>query len=121
MPDANNRPPRFESHRGRRADRRVNRRAIAGVALVALWFASLAALSTGHNYCFDAATGRTGIDALDHCATHHPLGLSVVIDDHAVFWSFVLVPAALAVLWWPWRPWRRRAKASRAEREGHAS
>jgi hypothetical protein len=127
VPDANDRPPLGDSHRDRRAyrsaqgqartqsrpsrpgaGRRRNRRAIAGGALLALWFAFLAALATGHNYCFDPATGRSGIDALDHCATHHPLGLPVVIGDHAVLWSFVLMPAALAVLWWPWRPWRRR-------------
>ena len=96
---------------GRRAGR-VNRRAIAGVALLALWLAFLAAVATGHDYCFDPATGRSGIDALDHCASHHPLGLPVVIDDDVVLWSFLLVPVALAVVWWPWRPWRRRDRKS---------
>jgi hypothetical protein len=70
------------------------------------WFAFLAALATGDNTCLDPDTGLSGIDALDHCATHAPLGLPVTVADDVPLASFVIVPIALAVLWWPWRPWR---------------
>jgi hypothetical protein len=71
--------------------------------------AFLAAYATGDNFCVDPATGRSGIDALDHCASHQPLGLGVTISDAWPLWSFVIVPLGLAVIWWPYRPWRRRA------------
>jgi hypothetical protein len=81
-------------------------RAVSGFALLAAWLAFLAALATGDNVCFDPATGFSGIDALGHCATHAPLGLPVAIPDDIPIASFVVVPVALALLWWPWRPWR---------------
>jgi hypothetical protein len=43
--------------------------------LFVLWLAFLALYALGDDYCFDAATQRSGIDALGHCASHHPLGL----------------------------------------------
>jgi hypothetical protein len=85
-----------------------SRRAIAGFIVFALWLGFLAFYSTGDTFCFDPATGRSGIDALDHCASHEPLGLDVAISDTWPIVSFAIVPGALAVLWWPYRPWRRR-------------
>ncbi len=82
------------------------RRAVAGFALLATWLAFLAALATGNDFCFDPATGFRGIDALGHCASHRPLGLPLTVSDDIPVASFVFVPVALAVLWWPWRPWR---------------
>jgi hypothetical protein len=81
-------------------------RAIAGFGVFAAWLVFLAALATGDNVCFDPATGRSGIDALGHCASHSPLGLPLTVSDDMPLASFVVVPVALALLWWPWRPWR---------------
>jgi hypothetical protein len=95
----------------------VQWRAVAGVAVLATWLACLAALATGTYVCFDPATGRRGIDALDHCASHSPLGLPLSVSDNVPLASFVVVPIALALLWWPWRPWRSvRVDRSRAPR-----
>jgi hypothetical protein len=71
--------------------------------------AFLAAYGTGDLSCFDPETGRSGIDALDHCASRNPLGFDIRIPDTWPYLSFVLVPLALAVIWWPYRPWGRRA------------
>src|SRR3954451_24062020 len=88
--------------------RTSSRRAIAGFGVFVLWLGFLALFATGDLSCFDPATGRSGIDALDHCASHHPLGLRMRISDAWPFWSFVIVPALLVVIWWPYRPrWRR--------------
>lgn len=95
----------------------TRRRAIAGLVLLATWLAFLGALSTGHDYCYDPATGMSGIDALSHCASHHPLGLPVTVSDDIPDTSFVVVPPLLAVIWWPWRPWR----SSRRRREPQQS
>jgi hypothetical protein len=84
----------------------MRRRAVGGLVLLATWLAFLTGLATGDNVCFDPATKLTGIDALGHCASHHPLGLPVTIPDDVPIASFIVVPAALAALWWPWRPWR---------------
>jgi hypothetical protein len=81
-------------------------RAVTGFGLLAAWLAFLAALATGNDVCFDAATGSRGIDALGHCASHRPLGLSLTISDDVPLASFVVVPVVLGLLWWPWRPWR---------------
>jgi hypothetical protein len=81
-------------------------RAVSGLLLCVTWLAFLAALTTGDNVCFDPATGLSGIDALGHCASHAPLGLPLTVSDDVAIASFVVVPLALALLWWPWRPWR---------------
>jgi hypothetical protein len=83
----------------------MRRRAVAGFVLLAAWLAFLAALATGNDVCFDPATGRSGIDALGHCASHRPLGLGLTVSDDVPLASFGVVPVALALLWWPWRPW----------------
>jgi hypothetical protein len=70
--------------------------------------AFLAWYGSGDLYCFDPKTGRGGIDALDHCASHGPLGLKVAIPDAWPFVSFAVVPVLLALIWWPYRPWRGR-------------
>jgi hypothetical protein len=72
-----------------------------------MWLAFLGALATGNNFCFDPTTGFSGIDALGHCASHGPLGLPVTVSDDVAVASFVVVPVALAALWWPW--WPRRS------------
>jgi hypothetical protein len=82
------------------------RRTVAGVAVFVLWLAFLAAYGSGGLWCFDPATGRSGIDALDHCASHNPLGLNVAIRDTWPLASFLVVPPMLALIWWPHRPWR---------------
>jgi hypothetical protein len=87
--------------------RRPPLRALAGFGLFVLWLAFLAVFLSGDTYCHDPATGETGIDALDHCVSHHPLGLSLDIEDDWPLWSFVVMPLALGVVWWPWRPWRK--------------
>jgi len=74
--------------------------------LFVLWLAFLALYALGDDYCFDAATQRSGIDALGHCASHHPLGLPLVLQEDWAFWSFFGVLPLLAWVWWPWRPWR---------------
>jgi hypothetical protein len=84
-------------------------RAVLGFALFALWLGFLAVYATGDLSCFDPATGRSGIDAFGHCASHHPLGLNVNISEDWPLWSFAIVPPLLAVIWWPYRPWRTRA------------
>ena len=91
--------PRFRTSSGR---------ALLGFALFALWLAFLAFYATGDLYCFDAATGRSGIDALNHCASHEPLGLPVSISDVWPLCSFAVVPVLLAAIWWPYRPWASR-------------
>src|SRR3954453_17864516 len=88
--------------------RTSSRRPLAGIALLVLWLAFLGAYATGSEYCFDPGTGQSGIDALNHCASHHPLGLPLVVSDNWPLLSFALVPALLAVIWWPYRPWRAR-------------
>jgi hypothetical protein len=82
------------------------RRAIAGFALFVLWLAFLSLYLVGDSYCYDSATGNSGIDALGHCATHEPLGLPLVIGDGWAFLSFAVVPLALGMIWWPYRPTR---------------
>jgi hypothetical protein len=85
-------------------------RAIAGLAVFVTWIAFLALYASGDLYCYDPGTGRSGIDALDACASHHPLGIHVTIADTWPFWSFAIVPLLLAVIWWPHRPWHRRGQ-----------
>ena len=81
----------------------MRRRAIAGFALFGLWLGLLALYLAGNSYCFDAASGRQGIDALGSCASHHPLGLPIVLSDELALSSLLLVPAMLVALWWPFR------------------
>src|SRR3954451_24504929 len=88
-------------------------RALAGVAVFVLWLSFLALFGSGDLYCFDETTGRSGIDALDHCASHHPLGLNVAIAEAWPLASFAVVPVLVAVLWWPFRPSRAPGWATR--------